>query len=74
MILSHYNVEGKCNCPITGTCGECGADYTDHDLIGHGTEQDGLGSWPKFWCNICINKHWGMDFGSGEDETVFDLG
>jgi hypothetical protein len=42
-------------------CSECGAPCTDHDLIGNGMIQDGLGEWPKYWCGRCINYHLTLD-------------
>ena len=42
---------------ILGPCCECGSPCTERDLIGNGMDADGLGSWPKLWCDKCINKH-----------------
>lgn len=35
-----------CDCPIEGTCCECGTPCTDHDLVG---------DW--YWCSNCIDRH-----------------
>ena len=45
------------NSEILGPCCECGTDCTEHDLIGNAMMSDGLGEWPKLWCNTCVTKH-----------------
>ena len=57
LCASHWKPTGECDCPFTGLCCECSQPCKDHDLVGNATEQDGLGSWPKFWCSNCINTH-----------------
>lgn len=47
---------------VLGPCCECGADCTERDLVGNGMESDGLGTWPKLWCDNCINKHLDQDY------------
>jgi len=48
----HWKKDGTCDCEIVGKCCECGADCTDHDLVGNQIE---LG-FPVLWCADCMNK------------------
>ena len=52
---------------ILGPCCECGADCTEHDMVGNQIE---LG-FPVLWCGNCINKHLDEDAAKGRKMPKF---